>query len=221
MWVDGLGRGLNWDLGEGTSNIPSEQKGGSELWRWQTQVKSCIVGRVPHLGVPAAFPGVGLGLPTCEMGIKSVMTITRKNTQHVFRVPKVGATGGVELAGGLPCHQLVSPTAMEGSANVVVIVGVAVVIVLFLVLAGIGFLLHRRFVVGRRGVGTSVSCLENGLIVISPCPGGCEDAVSCKVLSTLPGAPWGLGHGGHRLCPCCSRVSTLPPDSQAGSARER
>lgn len=96
------------------------------------------------------------------------MPITNKNTQHVFRVPKVGCNG-VWSWGGLPYHQLVSPTAMEGSANMAVIGGVAVGIVLLLVLAGIGFFIHRRFVVGHRGVGASVSCLENGLIVISPC----------------------------------------------------
>lgn len=60
VWVDGLGRGLNWSWGRGPSDIRSEQKGGSELWHWRTQVKSCIAGRVPHLGVPAAFPGAGL-----------------------------------------------------------------------------------------------------------------------------------------------------------------
>lgn len=95
--------------------------------------------------------------------------------------------------GGLPYHQLVSPTAMEGSANMAVIGGVAVGIVLLLVLAGIGFFIHRRFVVGHRGVGASVSCLENGLIVISPCGWGGEDAMSYEVLSTAPGTPSGPG----------------------------
>lgn len=50
LMARGGGRMRGW--GRGPSDIRSEQEGGSELWRWQTQVKSCIVGRAPHLGGP-------------------------------------------------------------------------------------------------------------------------------------------------------------------------
>lgn len=60
---------------------------------------------------------------------------------------------GVWGGGALPSYPLVSPAATEGSANVAVICGVAVGVVLLPVLAGIGFFIHRRFIVGRRGGG--------------------------------------------------------------------
>ena len=47
--------------------------------------------------------------------------------------------------------------------------------------------------VGHRRVGTSVSCLENGLMVSALCLGGCEDARSYEVLGPAPSMPKGPG----------------------------
>lgn len=46
----------------------------------------------------------------------------------------------------LPVTKWSLPTATEGSGNVAVIGGVAVAIFLLLVLAGVGFFIHRRLV---------------------------------------------------------------------------
>lgn len=53
--------------------------------------------------------------------------------------------------GGLPADELFSPTATEGSGNMAVIGGVAVGVVLLVVLAGIGFFIHRRSVIAHAG----------------------------------------------------------------------